>query len=138
MNLFLVRKWFTNRSTTGELFIGEDFECFTLEDIVREGPKVPGETAIPEGTYNLIVTPSARFKKDLPLLENVPNFSGIRIHSGNEPEDTQGCILVGKYRGRDYIGQSRAALESLFNRIQFALDSGEQVTITISHHKDTI
>jgi hypothetical protein len=133
MNLFLVRKWFTDKSVTGELLIGEDFECFTLEDTPREGEKVPGKTAIPEGIYKIIITPSARFKRDLPFLVNVPGFEGIRIHAGNEPEDTQGCILVGLYRGRDFIGQSKAAFDKLFGKIEFALASGEFVTISVSH-----
>ena len=138
MNLFLVRKWFTDLSTIGELSIGEDFECFTLEDVVREGPKVPGQTAIPEGTYNVVITPSARFKRDMPLLDNVPNFSGIRIHPGNTDADTEGCILVGQTHGFNRIGQSRLAFDALFGKIEFALAAGEIVTISISHEVKAI
>src|SRR3989442_1816583 len=92
----LRRKVFTSNSTIGELLINGKLECFTLEDRIRPpGVKVPGQTAIPEGSYEVIVTLSQRFKRDLPLLLNVPNFRGVRIHTGNTELDTEGCILVG-------------------------------------------
>ena len=53
MELRLERKWFTPKSTIGELSIDDAFQCFTLEDVFRPGDifqvKVPGATAIPEG-----------------------------------------------------------------------------------------
>lgn len=79
----------------GEMWIDGVFFAYTLEDVYRE-VKVFGETCIPANKYNAIVTMSTRFKKELPLLENVPNFAGIRIHGGNTDKDTHGCILIGK------------------------------------------
>ena len=114
----------------GKLFINEQFECFTLEDITRP-TKVFGETAIPSGTYPVVITHSNHFGFDLPLLLNVPNYEGIRIHSGNVAKDTEGCILVGASRSIDFIGQSRIAFKKLFEKIRVALDKGEKVTITI-------
>lgn len=102
MNLRLTRTRFGPNSTLGELTItsakgaGDSFTCWTLEDQVRTGPKVPGATAIPEGSYDVVITMSARFKRRMPLLLDVPNFSGIRIHAGNTAADTEGCILVGE------------------------------------------
>ncbi len=113
MKLKLSRKWFTNKSTIGELYVDGEFLCFTLEDVERT-TKMYGETAIQCGTYPVIVTPSKRFKRLMPLLVGVPNFSGIRIHPGNDAGDTEGCILVGMTRSPDFIGRSREAFNELF------------------------
>jgi len=75
MKLEVKRKIFTDKSTIGELYIDGVFECYTLEDTVRQGPKVFGKTAIPTGTYKVIVNMSNRFKRLLPLLVNVPEFA---------------------------------------------------------------
>ena len=132
MNLVLIRRRFTDRSTIGELCLeGEQTrECYTLEDRVRQGPKIPGKTAIPAGRYQVLITHSARFKQPLPLLVNVPGFEGIRIHPGNTAADTAGCILVGRERGEDCVRKSRLAFAPLFAMIQRALDHGS-VWLTI-------
>src|SRR5262245_46850089 len=108
MQLRLQRTTFTSRSTVGQLFVNGSFECFTLEDVTRP-VKIPGMTAIPEGVYVVSVSFSERFKRPLPEVHNVPNFTGIRIHPGNTDADTEGCILVGQTRSTDFIGNSRAA-----------------------------
>jgi hypothetical protein len=117
----------TDNSTIGELSIDGKFECYTLEDIERD-VKIKGETAIAKGTYKVIINQSNRFKRLLPLLINVPNFEGVRIHAGNSNHDTEGCILVGQNRSVDYITKSRKAFDSLFKKMQKAKD----ITITIS------
>ena len=119
MNLRVQRTTFTGRSTIGELFVDGAFECFTLEDMVRP-VKVPGMTAIPEGVYVVTVSFSDRFKRLLPEVHNVPNFTGVRIHPGNTDADTEGCILVGQTNAPDFVGNSRAAFTKLFARIQEA------------------
>ena len=132
MRLTLTRKWFTDKSTIGELEVDGKPFCFTLEDAVRTGPKVPGATAIPAGTYKVIVTMSQRFKRFLPLLLGVPGFEGIRIHAGNTDRDTEGCILVGETRGENFIGQSRAA----FNRLFPLIDAAAEVSLAIHEERD--
>jgi hypothetical protein len=136
MNLKLVRKTFTEQSTMGELSVNGKFECFTLEDKVR-AVKIHGETAIPEGIYEVVVTFSNKFKKSLPLLLNVPNFDGIRIHSGNKAADTEGCILVGQTKAQDFVGASRAAFNVLFPKIEAALKK-EKIFIQVvgGSHED--
>ena len=126
MQITIKRLYKTNTSTMGELFIDGIFECFTLEDVERP-VKIKNETAIPKGTYKVIINQSNRFKRLLPLLLNVPNFEGIRIHSGNSNHDTEGCILVGQTRNKNYIGQSRKAFNKLFKKMQAA----KNITITI-------
>lgn len=122
MKLELIRDTFTEQATTGRLLIDGKFQCFILEDVIRpEGaPKVYGKTAIPYGTYEVVITMSARFKKLLPLLVNVPNFSGIRIHPGNTSADTEGCLLPGETRGKNAVYSSRIAFGKLFKRLQQA------------------
>mgnify|MGYP000898351991 FL=1 len=117
MKLYLKRIHKTEHSTIGELYIDGKFQCYTLEDVERE-VKIKNETAIPKGTYKIVITYSNRFKKQLPLLLNVPNFEGIRIHSGNTNHDTEGCILIGQTRSNDFIGSSRNAFNELFKKIK--------------------
>src|SRR5262249_1770948 len=124
MQLKVVRKEFTSRSTIGELYVDDTFECFTLEDVVRP-VKIPGMTAIPERTYCVIVSFSARFQRLLPELQDVPNFTGVRIHPGNTDADTEGCILVGQTKATDFIGKSPAALDVFFQKTQTAAQTGK-------------
>lgn len=136
MELKLHREQFTEKSTIGTLYVDDVTECYTLEDTVREH-KIPGITAIPYGRYKVIVTKSERFSRlaghdvYLPLLLNVPNYDGVRIHSGNKPEDTEGCLLTGTVLGKDSVGNSRTAFIHLNDKINLALKRGEDVWIEI-------
>ena len=93
--------------------------------------KIPGHTAIPEGSYRVLITKSPRFKKWLPYVQGVPGFEGIRIHAGNYPDDTQGCILVGENKLKGMVVNSRIWLHRLMKRIQAAENQGEGIWITI-------
>ena len=126
MNLTLIREPSTAHSTPGTLLVDDKFECYTLEDVVRAA-KIAGETAIPAGTYKVIIDMSNRFKRLLPLVVDVPGFAGIRIHPGNTDKDTEGCILVGTSRSKDFVGNSRVALDALFKKMQAA----KSITLTI-------
>lgn len=97
----------------------------------KKARKIPGKTAIPEGTYPLVVTKSPRFKAWLPLLVGVPGFEGIRIHAGNYPADTEGCILVGENKHRGMVVNSRQWLRRFIDRISEARERDEAVWITI-------
>jgi len=119
MQIKVIRREYSLKSTIGELYIDNRFECFTLEDRIR-ALKVPGTTAIPVGNYEVVVTWSNRFKRPLPLLMNVPNYEGVRIHTGNTDENTEGCLLVGKTKRPDFVGNSKLAFDALFPKIQEA------------------
>lgn len=134
MELKLNRIFLGSSATIGELLVNDKHLCDTLEDRVRpEGEKVYGKTAIPEGTYEVKLTHSPRFKKILPEILNVPNFSGIRIHTGNSSKDTEGCILVGTWDGEkeDWVGNSRIAFDELMSLLEEATNNKEKVTITV-------
>lgn len=119
MQLQVLRKSFTDQSTIGELLVDGRFECFTLEDVVRP-EKIFGETAIPDGRYRVVVTMSPRFKRRLPLLVDVPGYTGVRIHPGNTSRDTLGCLLVGRGKAKDTITGSQVAFAALMQKIEKA------------------
>jgi len=135
----MTRLHYHDEYTIGELSVDGKFECFTLEDTVREIEtrpvaewKIKDRTAIPRGTYGVTITFSNRFRKPLPLLLKVPGFEGIRIHAGNHSGNTEGCILVGKsWDGGDWIGSSRLAFEPLMKKIKAAVEDGERVTLEV-------
>ena len=80
--------------------------------------KIPMKSAIPEGSYRVVVTKSRRFQKYLPLLVGVPGFEGVRIHAGNTSRDTEGCILVGHNLQVGKVLWSRITLEKLMKLIE--------------------
>ena len=138
MELRLVREVFSDKSTIGRLFVDGVFYCYTLEDKCRQVVgkpvsdwKVKAQTAIPVGHYPVIVNMSTHFKKELPLLVGVEGYDGVRIHAGNTAEDTEGCILVGRTRGVDFIGNSQSIFGDLFKKIKDAYIREEQITISV-------
>lgn len=96
--------------------------CDTLEPTWRDYKggelKIPRKSAIPEGTYRVVITKSQRFRKYLPLLVGVPGFEGVRIHAGNTSRDTEGCILVGHNLQVGKVLWSRITLEKLMKLIE--------------------
>lgn len=141
MNLTLKRKTYTNKSTIGDLSINGVFFCNTLEDVSRDKnkdgdlndvgeTKVYAKTAIPSGKYEVVITFSNRFKKYMPLLIDVRGFAGIRIHKGNKPEDTEGCILLGQNPSIDWISNSSVTVEK-FMKLLKSVERKEKIFITI-------
>lgn len=131
MKLEVVRQEFTLVSTIGDFLIDGKYFCFSLEDTVRlSGVKVQNKTAIPFGTYEVIIDYSNRFKMPMPHILNVPDFEGIRIHAGNTDKDTDGCILLGMTKSKDFIGESRLAFNTFFPFLEEALKT-DKVFITM-------
>jgi hypothetical protein len=133
MKLELTRTTYTDTSTIGELTIDGEHECFVLEDTVRRPDvKVYGKTAIPSGAYNVLLTFSPKFGRVMPLLDKVPNYEGVRIHKGNDANDTEGCLLVGRTYTDNFVGESALAFNALYPKIEAALKAGEHVTVVIT------
>lgn len=139
MDISVLRTAFGKTYTIGHMSC-RDLSLWTLEDTMREVSGVPvcdwkqhGCSAIPVGSYQVIVNYSNRFKKELPLLIGVEGFVGVRIHSGNSSEDTEGCILVGKglNQAGDRITDSRSAMNELMQLLDGAYDKGEEVWLHI-------
>jgi hypothetical protein len=138
MIVTLRRIAFKETYTIGKLYIDGNYFCDTIEDVDRhlddsmtedeiKKNKVYGETAIPYGMYKVTITYSPKFKKNLPLLEGVKGFSGIRIHSGNTAKDSLGCIIVGKNKKVGMVLDSRVTMEKLMK----VFDTKENIWLTI-------
>lgn len=148
MRLTLIRKYNYPNGTIGELYINGKLFCDTLEpkdegfdsetslkviqDMKTDYKKKGIYLAIPSGTYQVVMAFSPTFQTNLPTLVNVHGYTGIRIHAGNFPKDTQGCILVGS-NGLDapVVVNSRLTLITLKSKITKAINNCEKVFITI-------
>jgi len=150
MKLNVIRHQFGKDATNGLLFIDGVFECYTLEDEVRDA-KVHSETAIPLGTYEIkfrniggfdtkyTARYGSTFHKGMLELQDVPNFKYILIHTGNTDEHTAGCLLLGETqqdldKGKDgFVGGSGDAYKKMYPKVRDALLNGEKVTIEYSN-----
>lgn len=133
MKIEIKRDTFTEKSTIGKMYIDGAYFCETLEDKDRKleegGTKIYAETCIPRGTYALEIDYSPKYQKMMPHILDVPQFKGIRIHPGNTDADSEGCILVGRTREKDFIGHSKLTYNELIIRLRDATDKIE-ITIT--------
>ncbi|MDE5625206.1 MAG: hypothetical protein K2I61_02675 [Muribaculaceae bacterium] len=135
MKLQLKRVALRDAYTIGKLYVDGQYWCDTLEDRVRDlsrEKKVPGETAIPAGTYDIVVNISPKFKRLLPRLLGVPHFEGILIHRGNTDKDSAGCILVGENRAVGKVLNSTYWEKRVTEHLLDAQNKGEDIKITIS------
>lgn len=141
MNITLNRIAKKSKYTIGKLYIDGEYFCDTIEDTDRgltqimtdaqiKSKKVYGQTAIPTGTYRVIISYSNKFKRQMPLLLNVPGFLGIRIHSGNTEKDTEGCLIVGKNKVVGKVIESKDTYNKLFS-ILCEANKKEAIKITI-------
>ncbi len=142
MEILIDRKWKKPGYTIGILSVDGKRLCESLEDTDRGltqdmtlteimKRKVKGQTAIPSGRYRVNITYSPRFRRDLPILVDVPGFDGIRIHSGNTAKDTEGCLLPGRNTVKGMVTDSRHWFGVLYDKIRKALNSKDNVYITI-------
>ena len=153
MKLKVERRWKKETYTIGRLYVDGVMQCNTLEDRDRglkqtddvdyiRMIKVPNETAIPTGTYNISMsTVSPKYSANawymsvcggkVPRLLNVPGFEGILIHTGNTPLHTSGCLLVGRNTVKGQVTSSRDTFAALYKKMKAAFDRGEEITITI-------
>lgn len=135
IHLSVIRKAYRDTYTIGKMYINGEYFCDTLEDKVRTlnsiNDKIKGETAIPAGTYKITLEMSPRFKRKLPLLHNVPYFSGILIHRGNTAKDTHGCILVGENKVKGQVINSTKAEVALMDILTKAVSKGDTIDIEV-------
>ena len=136
MNIQLKRIAKKETYTIGKLYIDGVYFCDTIEDKDRglnqtmsindiKKKKVYGETAIPTGTYSLIIDYSNRFKRRMAHILNVPGYEGIRIHTGNTAKDSLGCIIVGKNKVVGKVVESKITYDKLFTLLEKAYKEGK-------------
>lgn len=138
LELGLKRIYFAPTYTIGKFSISNNYFCDTLEDYDRDidhdgkldSPKVYGKTCIPRGRYEVEMRMSPHFGRMLPHIIDVPGFEGILIHSGNDADDTLGCVLVGKNTVKGGLTTSRVTSDTLNIKITEGLKLGK-VFITI-------
>lgn len=142
MELILQRFTHDGESTLGMLTLDGAFQCFTLEDAYRK-TKIFGRTRINAGTYSLIPRHHGRIQQShkrrwghpfVIEIANVPLFTDVLIHCGNNHEHTKGCVLVGDIANATWtdmsIGASRVAYERLYGEVCNACSAGS-LTLTI-------
>ena len=143
MELRLERKYRSNNYCIDKLYINGKYFSDALEDPDRgltdsmsleeiKKIKIKGNTCIPYGTYNVTITYSPRFKKNLPLIKNVKGFEGIRVHNGNIPQHTEGCVLLGFNKIKGQVINSKDTVNKFIDIVQDALNKGDKVPITIT------
>ncbi|MGE0329682.1 MAG: DUF5675 family protein [Ramlibacter sp.] len=140
MNLTLQRTHAIDGRTFGVLLADGRFVCWTLEDAVREVPgqpvavwKVKGATAIPAGAYRVTLENSPRFGPDTLTVNDVPGFTGVRMHAGNTEADTEGCPLLGMaVEVRGIVGgQSGPAVKIVRELVRQARMAGQTVRMDV-------
>lgn len=153
MKLILKRIYTCSSYTIGRLYADNIYICDTIEDTDRgldcnmplaklQQLKVANVTAIPTGTYNILMNVvSPKYSKSnyymnvcngkVPRLDNVPVYSGVLIHCGNTAADSSGCILVGENKVKGQVINSRKTFERLYKLLKEAYNKGEKITLTI-------
>lgn len=142
MKLTLERKWPKSEYTIGNFYINGQYFSNSLEDKDRGltqdmnentifDIKVNGGTAIPKGVYKVEYTYSPKYKKYMLQVMNVPGFAGIRIHSGNNKDHTEGCILLGKNTKVGELTSSRATIMQLNEIVKAAIHGGQKIELEI-------
>lgn len=135
MEIKVTRSTFTDAFTLGRMFIDGRPYGYTCEDKDRHletgGTKIPKVTAIPRGRYRVGLSFSQRFQKVLPIIDDVPQFSGVRIHGGNKATDTEGCILLGKAPTAEGVVDCAERMKNLIAMLTEAEDDGIECWLTV-------
>lgn len=134
MNLRLLRQPAIDETLLGQFSIDGTPECVSLER---------ASLAIPPGRYRVRLTVSGRATRGelwspdpdhrLPLLEDVPERTGIRIHAGNVPGDVKGCIALGRISPgpTEAIVHSQTTVEAFMDRLEAAESRGEETWLDV-------
>lgn len=135
------------QSTLSQLYIDDIFQCYLLEDKIRD-VKIPKQTAIPKGNYTLRLNTwggmNAEYRQKFPKLHKgmieingLPNFSFVYIHIGNTYRQTAGCPLCGfgfeMVNGDYQVLRSKDAYQMIYPKL-LALAQDTQNGISIENN----
>ena len=151
MKLKIYRKWPKTSYVIGIWYVSGARLCESLEDTDRgleqrmptgkiNQIKLKGKTAIPKGTYRVILSVSPKFKDRVwgkkyhglvPEILDVKGFSSVRIHPGNRASDTDGCPLIGDNTAVGRLTNSTKRYYELMDKIKPAWEKGEEIILEI-------
>ena len=152
MELRIERKWKKAGYTIGVLYVNNVRFCETLEDTDRglkqsmptgiiNQKKIYGKTAIPTGTYRVVLSISPKFKNKswgkkygglVPEILDVKGYVGIRLHPLSNASQTEGCPGVGDNKEVDkLLNSQKRNFELMDNHLMPAWNKGEEITLTI-------
>lgn len=129
MEILIKRLYKKSEYTIGKMYLDGVYFCDTVEDCDRglsqimsettiKQKKLYGKTAIPTGRYKVTLTYSQKFKKTLPLINDVKGFAGIRIHNGVNADSSLGCVIVGENKIKGGVINSKVTLERLMSKLR--------------------
>lgn len=142
MEIKIVRKYFKEEYTIGNVFVDGKWFSNSLEDKDRgltddmtlsqiKKIKVYSETAIPYGRYEVKSYFWPKYRKVYPWLQNVKGFAGILIHAGKKADHTSGCLLLGENKIKGGLINGEKYVRKLTEMVQECEERGEKVYITI-------
>lgn len=132
-----------NNSTLSHLYLNGIFQCYLLEDKIKE-VKIPKHTAIPTGEFKLTVNTwggkNVDYKrilgdmhKGMIEIDGLPNFDNVYIHIGNTTTDTAGCPLCGlgflRANGDYIVTHSRDAYRIIYPKLLALANKAENKII---------
>lgn len=139
---YTIGRWFVNGLRLHESMEDKDRglnSSMPISDILAK--KVYGQTAIPTGSYRVILSYSQKFANRawakkygglVPEIQNVPGYTGVRIHPMNTAEDSLGCIGIGENKEKGKIINSTKCYYELMDKyLMPAWSRKEEILITI-------
>ena len=133
-------------TTIGLLYLNGYFYCYTLEDTHRD-EKVAGQTRIPAGKYAIDfirhdTSLTLKYRNLFPdwfhyhlEIKNVPNYTGVYIHSGGDHTHTAGCLLVSDSlsvgTSKKFLTNSKNTFRRLYSYLQEEIEKGTVVRLVL-------
>jgi len=130
----LYRVWAKDKNTIAAAYFNGILLVYVLELPVVTGGKGEG---INTGTYPVKITYSPKFKRLMPLVQNVPGRSGIRWHPGSDWRSTLGCLIPGFEFSESKIKDSNLAYDVVYEVMDFAQDKGYAIVLNVRNYRQT-